>query len=461
MFAKPSVVPEQEDLGVRRRLAGGAHERDRAAGRDENGVRAPRARERGARGVVGRPRRLGGEPLAGLGRLHVELDPERPQPLEVAHERGLCLERILLRVDAHADLRARGRHDRVDGAATGSTSIPVTVSAGPDQRRSPRPPVPMNGIPGSISASSRNSSSCTTRPSTPPAAARPRRRRRARRAGRERVEHREERVRSRAAELTRVLRAGERPHLDDDAAIPRSPTVSVGTPGRMLPMSPTTIASGEQLGPGGGNVVKRAARLLLALDHELDPDRRLALPGAQRADVHEDVRLRVRRAAPVDRAVALGRLERRRLPLRLVARGDDVVVPVQEHGRRALRRRDLADDDRRRVRQLERVELLDARLRNSSTIASWPRVVPAASPPGNRGPRPTGSRPARASSSFSCGRSAWTASAPGVFDGADAGQLGVSEAGDAIIRGAERGVKSGGSRQGARRRPPAARARAD
>ena len=43
--------------------------------------------------------------------------------------------------------------------STGRTSMPVTVIAGPDQIRSPSPPVPMNGAPGSISASSRNSSS--------------------------------------------------------------------------------------------------------------------------------------------------------------------------------------------------------------------------------------------------------------------------------------------------------------
>ena len=43
--------------------------------------------------------------------------------------------------------------------STGSTSIPVTVTAGPVQIRSPSPPVPKKGTPGSISASSRNSSS--------------------------------------------------------------------------------------------------------------------------------------------------------------------------------------------------------------------------------------------------------------------------------------------------------------
>ena len=62
---------------------------------------------------------------------------------------------------------------------------------------------------------------------------------------------------------------------------------------------------------------------------------------------------------PIDRAVALGRLERRRLPLRLVARRHHVVVPVEQDGRSALRAGDLAGDHRRRIRQLERAEVLD------------------------------------------------------------------------------------------------------
>ena len=57
--------------------------------------------------------------------------------------------------------------------------------------------------------------------------------------------------------------------------------------------------------------------------------------------MHQDVRLRVGRAAAEDRAVPLGRLERRGLPLRLFADRDDVVVAVEEDGRRARRRRDL------------------------------------------------------------------------------------------------------------------------
>ena len=102
--------------------------------------------------------------------------------------------------------------------------------------------------------------------------------------------------------------------------MPRSATVRVGSPGRTLPMSAISIASERNSsGWAGGIGVERAADLLLALDHELDPDRGPALPRAQRADVRDHVRLGVGAAAAEHRAVALGRLERRGLPLRLVA----------------------------------------------------------------------------------------------------------------------------------------------
>ena len=74
----------------------------------------------------------------------------------------------------------------------------------------------------------------------------------------------------------------------------------------------------------------------------------------------EDVRLGVGRAAPEDRPVALGRLEGRRRPKLLVTGGNDVVVAVEEHGRRTLGRRDLARDDRSRAGQVDRPEVLDA-----------------------------------------------------------------------------------------------------
>jgi hypothetical protein len=108
--------------------------------------------------------------------------------------------------------------------------------------------------------------------------------------------------------------------------------------------------------------VERAADLLLPLDHEFDADWWTAVPGAEGPDVGDHVRLRVRRTATEHRTVALARLERRRLPLRHVAGGDDVVVPVEQDRRRAGRRRDLTGDERSRLRDPVGVELLDARV---------------------------------------------------------------------------------------------------
>ncbi len=116
----------------------------------------------------------------------------------------------------------------------------------------------------------------------------------------------------------------------------------------------------EQLGLRGRERGEGAPDLLLALDHDLDPDGRVSVPRSQRADVHQDVRLRVGGAAAVDRAVAFGRLERRRFPLRLVAHRHDVVVPVEQDGRSARRPGNLADHHRSGVGELEHVDLLHA-----------------------------------------------------------------------------------------------------
>ena len=129
--------------------------------------------------------------------------------------------------------------------STGSASMPVTVIAGPDQSRSPRPPVPRNGRPGSTSARSRNSSSLYDAP-VPRLAPQTldgdvavlvvQRR--------ERVQQRDQRVGAGTAELAAVLRARRASAASTiTAAMPRRPMVSVGTPGRTLPMSAITITS--------------------------------------------------------------------------------------------------------------------------------------------------------------------------------------------------------------------------
>ena len=75
---------EQQDLGVGHRLLQRADERDRAAGRDDDGLVPQAVGERGAGGLVGRARRWSAEkPLPVSAGLDLERDPERPQRLEV------------------------------------------------------------------------------------------------------------------------------------------------------------------------------------------------------------------------------------------------------------------------------------------------------------------------------------------------------------------------------------------
>ena len=148
------------------------------------------------------------------------------------------------------------------------------------------------------------------------------------------MQERDERVGSSTAELAAVLRLASVRTSTVTTGIATEPDRERRHTGTDEPPSATNIASARKA-PGryDGKRGERAADLLLALDQDLDPDGRLAAPGPKRADVHEDVRLRVGRAAAEDGSVALRGLERRRLPLLHVACRDHVVVPVQQHGR--------------------------------------------------------------------------------------------------------------------------------
>ena len=173
----------------------------------------------------------------------------------------------------------------------------------------------------------------------------------------------DQRIGRRAAELAAVLRPGERAHLHDHGShAAQGDRQGRGARAHAAHVSDHHRVRGEELRLRGRVGGERAARLLLSLDHDLDAHRRLAVPGAQRSDVHQDVGLRVGGAAAEDGAVALAGLERGRLPFRLVPDRHHVVVRIQQDRGRSGRGRDLTGDDRRRVWQFEGSERFDARV---------------------------------------------------------------------------------------------------
>src|SRR5256885_12099262 len=90
------------------------------------------------------------------------------------------------------------------------------------------------------------------------------------------------------------------------------------------------------------------ADLLLALDHELQVDRRPAfdaIPGLDREDLHDQVALRIRATAAPELALFDRRVERIALPFVQRVDGLDVVMLVHEQRRLALVDDHLAEDD--------------------------------------------------------------------------------------------------------------------
>ena len=106
----------------------------------------------------------------------------------------------------------------------------------------------------------------------------------------------------------------------------------------------------------------RAADLLLALEDDADVDRqRPGLPEVrlERLDVHEQLPLVVGGAAREQLVVAHRRLERRRRPQLERVDRLHVVVPVEEHRRRAGRVQPVAVDDRV-ARRVDHPHVLEA-----------------------------------------------------------------------------------------------------
>ena len=126
--------------------------------------------------------------------------------------------------------------------------------------------------------------------------------------------------------------------------MPRSVVVSVGTPTAKLPVSTTRIVSARSRSAFSGTNASRPpvpcssepSQISLTL-HGKPPCGLLERP--QRREVHHDVALAVGRAAPVPAAVPLGQLPDRGRPRVLAERRLDVVVAVQQHGRRPGRAR--------------------------------------------------------------------------------------------------------------------------
>ena len=145
-------------------------------------------------------------------------------------------------------------------------------------------------------------------------------------------------------------------------ATPRSVVVSVGTPTAQLPASPITIASAARRSPDVGTKLSRPpVRLLLGpLGEELDAAAEFTFERSERRQVRHRVAFAVGRAAAVPAAVALRQLEGRTLPLSLAERRLDVVVAVQEDGRRALGPGCMAEDGRVAVGHVEQAGVWDA-----------------------------------------------------------------------------------------------------
>ena len=118
--------------------------------------------------------------------------------------------------------------------------------------------------------------------------------------------------------------------------MPRRLTVAAGTPTAALPVSQTRIASARSRSAWSGTKASRPP-----VPCSSDPSTTslrltgsVVAEGAQGREVHDDVALAVGGSAAVPAAVDLGQLERRRPPGVLVERRLDVVVGVEQDGRR-------------------------------------------------------------------------------------------------------------------------------
>jgi hypothetical protein len=93
---------------------------------------------------------------------------------------------------------------------------------------------------------------------------------------------------------------------------------------------------GTQLvGVSGHEALQGSGGFFGPLHDQFQVDRHLVAKGAQRGQVHHDVAFAIGGAAAVPAPVHLGQLERRGPPVGLAQRRLDVVMGVEQHGRRA------------------------------------------------------------------------------------------------------------------------------
>lgn len=172
---------------------------------------------------------------------------------------------------------------------------------------------------------------------------------------------RRERVRHRSAVHAAVHNVIERSHLDqavDDSAqrgcegwLTNRPVRAVGQHDRICLEQIAVLA--EEFGE------VRRADLFLAFDEDRHGHRRSAFPRPQSCRMHRDASLVVRCATAEEPAIPLGRLERGGGPQFFGARRLDVVMGVQEHGRRVGRAVRHAVDRWVRLVDLEQADVIE------------------------------------------------------------------------------------------------------
>ncbi len=153
--------------------------------------------------------------------------------------------------------------------------------------------------------------------------------------GRDQPAQRDQGVRDQSAPHAGVDGVGEGAHLDVDP----DQAAQAGGEGGLADVPVAGVGDHDHVGGEPLLVLLQQGRqgvgadLLLALDEHGDAHRQVVAEDPERAEVGRDAGLVVGGAAGVEPPVALGRLERRGVPVGVVVLGLDVVVGVEQHRR--------------------------------------------------------------------------------------------------------------------------------